>query len=166
MKSITYIKRNLTNLNRSILSQLLQSEEVELTDELWNYLTETPWNTNWRLLEKFGIDIREESGSNAEVWLIGDTSHLGEFVLSNIDSVDHITELYNNSSNYQIFLNDVELSYLTTLQDMVMWTNSDVDKDITKAVVIADYGDPSLLATASWFDDPAPTSVKVSVKAK
>ena len=67
MKSITYIKRNLTNLNRSILSQLLQSEGVELTDGLWNYLTETPWNTNWRLLEKFGIDIDENSEGGSDM---------------------------------------------------------------------------------------------------
>lgn len=104
-------------------------------------------------------------GGGAEVWLVGDNPQHGEFALSNVDSVDHITELYNNSENYDVFLNGTELPYVIDQQGMIMWTNSETPADITKAVVIDGSYSP-LLASASWFEEPTPTSVEVSVKAK
>ena len=67
MKAIDYIKNNQLNLNRRVLNEVLAKERVELTDELWSYLTDTPENTNWRLLNsEFGISLDGTSRKKAD----------------------------------------------------------------------------------------------------
>lgn len=67
MKAINYILKNLYSLNFTILSQLLADEGVSLTENIRNYLFETPGNTNLSILKDFGIDISfEEEGEEEE----------------------------------------------------------------------------------------------------
>ena len=56
-----YFERNLPNVNFNILPQLFEEEGIELTEEIVEYLKETPGNTNWSILEQLG-----KSGSDAE----------------------------------------------------------------------------------------------------
>lgn len=67
MKAINYLLKNLHSLNFTILSQLLADEGVSLTENIRNYLLETPGNTNLSILKDFGIDISfEEEGGEKE----------------------------------------------------------------------------------------------------
>lgn len=67
MKAINYLLKNLHSLNFTILSQLLADEGVSLTENIRNYLFETPGNTNLSILKDFGIDISfEEEGGEEE----------------------------------------------------------------------------------------------------
>ena len=45
-----YINKNLPNLNWNILPQIFEENNVELTEEIMEYLKTTPWNTNWNVL--------------------------------------------------------------------------------------------------------------------
>jgi len=47
-----YINKNLPNLNWNILPQIFEENNVELTEEIVEYLKTTPWNTNWSILDQ------------------------------------------------------------------------------------------------------------------
>ena len=49
-----YIKKNLFSLNFNVLSDIFKENGGELTEEVKSYLKETPWNTNWSILEQLG----------------------------------------------------------------------------------------------------------------
>ena len=55
-----YITKNLPNLNRNILPQIFESEGVELTEDIEKYLRETPGNTNWNMLNNWGIKSEDK----------------------------------------------------------------------------------------------------------
>lgn len=57
-----YITKNLPNLNWNILPQIFEENNVELTEEIEAYLRNTPWNTNWNVLNGM-------SGSGSEIEL-------------------------------------------------------------------------------------------------
>ncbi len=62
-----YINKNLPNLNWNILPQIFEENNVELTDEIVEYLKTTPWNTNWSILNELG-------GNSSTTSLILDTT--------------------------------------------------------------------------------------------
>ena len=47
-----YINKNLPNLNWNILPQIFEENNVELTEEIVEYLKTTPWNTNWNIFKQ------------------------------------------------------------------------------------------------------------------
>ena len=62
-----YINKNLPNLNWNILPQIFEENNVELTEEIVEYLKTTPWNTNWSILNELG-------GNSSTTSLILDTT--------------------------------------------------------------------------------------------
>lgn len=56
-----YINKNLPNLNWNILPQIFEENNVELTEEIVEYLKTTPWNTNWNMMQTI---INQESGED------------------------------------------------------------------------------------------------------
>ena len=65
MKIVEYLDKNYPSINWNILSQLFEEEGVELTEEIREYLDETPWNTNRNMLKNFGIDPGKSSGDTS-----------------------------------------------------------------------------------------------------
>ena len=162
MDLLEYIKRNYETPNPYIIKDLGGSEE------LIEYLRDTPWNTNLNMLGSLGSG---RGGDTGEVWLVGDngTEYQGMklFELSNVGEVNHMAELVANGESYSVFLDGIELphyekmeedSYIVvTFTDAVNWTKN--------VAVYSDNGENSAQAT---YGDAltAPTSVEVSVKAK
>lgn len=113
-------------------------------------------------------------GGGAEVWLVGDTGveqgGMMTFTLSNVDATDHITELWTNAGNYQVFLNGAELPYfldMSTEDGLKTFADGNTEESISKMVQIQDNGSSVYTAGATYMDaSTAPTSVEVSVKAK
>lgn len=66
-----YLDKNLPNLNFNILPQILEENGVELTEEIIEYLKNSPWNTNWNVLGNWGVDSdeKEDSGFPGEIIL-------------------------------------------------------------------------------------------------
>lgn len=158
MELFEYIKSQLPQMpNSAIMKQLGASEE------LIDYVKETPWNTNWNVI---GSIADSGGGADAEVWLIGNTyEDLGSvrmFVLSNVGDIDHMAELLANSDNYQVFLNGEELPFIDKGSDTVIWTDGDMSASYSKDVTIM-----AQESIAEFLDvSTAPTSVEVSVKVK
>ena len=156
-----YIKMSYKRPNRKVLEGLGASED------LIEYLMETPGNTNWNVLGSIG---ESSGGDEPEVWLVGDTgTDAGggfiQFLLSNVDDTDHITELLNNGENYRIYLNGEELPYFYPITEPYIangWTDADTEENATKSVSVFQAGSQAIYLNASI----APTSVEVSVKAK
>lgn len=57
MKPIDYIYKNLGHLNMTILKQLIIDADETVSEEIYDYLKETPWNTNVAILKEMGLDI-------------------------------------------------------------------------------------------------------------
>ncbi len=99
MKAIDYIYNNLNCLNRPILAQFLEKENVELTDEIWDYLRETSWNTNPVFLRQFGIDIERSSEEGEEEWpklihIVRD-EQASEWIMANDSDFATFSEAYH-----------------------------------------------------------------------
>jgi hypothetical protein len=152
MDLLNYIKRNYETPNPYIIKDLGGSEE------LIEYLRNTPWNTNLNMLSSLG-----SGGSEPEVWLVGDTPDQGSITLHNVDDIDHIEELFLNSGNYTVFLNGEELFLLIQSESLIAWADSTEYSSVTKSIQISGIDQ----AHAAYMDpSTAPTSVEVSVKAK
>lgn len=168
MELFEYIKSQLPQMpNSAIMKQLGASEE------LIDYVKETPWNTNWNVIGS--IASSGGGGDTGEVWLVGDTGTeyqgMKIFQLSNAGDTDHMAELVANGENYTVFLDGVELSYYNKQPSdsdyvAVDWTDTDDYSTMTKQVAVyLESGETS--AQATYKDgSTAPTSVEVSVKAK
>ncbi len=57
MKPIDYILKNLSHLNMIVLKQLITDAGETVSEEIYDYLKQTPLNTNTALLKQFGLDI-------------------------------------------------------------------------------------------------------------
>ena len=115
------------------------------------------------------IKLGSGGGGDAEVWLVGDAGveQGGKmiFALSNVDATDHITELFNNSSNYILYINDdTELTFNEeySTEDNKMFVDSALTVAISVAIVDTQGYASAVFENAST----APDSVEVSVKEK
>ena len=165
MELFEYIKSQLPQMpNSAIMKQLGASQE------LIDYVKETPENTNFAIAE---VIEGSGGGGDAEVWLVGDTYEdvegVREFTLSNSGDVDHMTELFTNSSNYEVYLNGELLPYVTTIVEPagVSWCDTEIPEHATKRVDVLGESSVATEAYADYMDaTTAPTSVEVSVKHK
>ena len=70
MKPIDYIYKNLDSFNISIFKQIVEESGETPSEDIYDYLMETTWNTNPALLKQFGLDIErsseDESGEEEE----------------------------------------------------------------------------------------------------
>jgi hypothetical protein len=66
MKPIDYIYKNLGHLNMAVLEQLITDAGETVSEEIYNYLKETPWNTNMAILKDMGLDIERSSGEKKD----------------------------------------------------------------------------------------------------
>lgn len=65
MKPIDYIYKNIDCLNIAILKQLIENAGENVSENIYNYLVETTWNTNPSILKEFGLDVKR-SGENKD----------------------------------------------------------------------------------------------------
>lgn len=61
MKPIDYIYKNLDCFNISIFKQIVEDSGETPSEDIYDYLMETTWNTNPALLKQFGLDIERSS---------------------------------------------------------------------------------------------------------
>ena len=66
MKPIDYIYKNLDSFNISIFKQIVEESGETPSEDIYDYLTETTWNTNPALLKQFGLDIERSSEDEGE----------------------------------------------------------------------------------------------------
>jgi hypothetical protein len=57
MKPIDYIFKNLGCINTTVLKQLITDAGETVSEEIYDYLKETPMNTNTAILKQMGLDI-------------------------------------------------------------------------------------------------------------
>ena len=166
------------NLFEYIKSQLPQMPNVQImkdlgaSDELIDYVKETPWNTNFAIAE---VIEGSGGGDTGEVWFVGseydDYDGQRFFALSSVGDIDHKPELYRDAENYDIYLNNKKLPYLTASTEDCSWANTEDPSNATENVKITRFGhspkDYEYSAVARYINaSTAPTSVEVSVKAK
>lgn len=159
-----YIKQSYKRPNRQVL------ESLGANERLIEYLMETPGNTNWQVVEAIGNSGDEE----AEVWFVSDTSVEQEglkiFTFNNDGITDHITELYDNSGDYKVYLNGEELPYYQRVESgsyiFIGWTDTEEVESSTKNVSISDFRDIKTVQVVYMDASTAPTSVEVSVEHK
>lgn len=163
MNLFEYIKSQLPQMpNVAIMRQLGASEE------LIEYIRETPWNTNFAIAE-----VIEGSGDGGEdtgeVWFAGNEYNDQEgariFTPLNINvELDEIEYLLLNNESYIVYLNGVELPYYAA-SNSVMWSDAEgigMTKQFNLSLV-----DEEIVASAIYIGtSTAPTSVEVSIKAK
>lgn len=160
-----YIKVSYERPNRKVLEGLGASED------LIEYLMETPGNTNWNVI---GSIMNSGGEGDAEVWFVGDTGVEQEgmkiFTLNNVDATDHVTELFDNSENYKVYLNGEELPYYQKIEQagytIVGWTDTEDSTVATKNMAITKINDNKMVQVVYMDASTAPTSVEASVKAK
>lgn len=75
MKPIDYIYKNLGHLNMTVLKQLITDAGETVSEEIYDYLKETPWNTNTAILKEMGLDIERSSGESEEVFELTFSGH-------------------------------------------------------------------------------------------
>ena len=151
-----------------IKSQLPQMPNVQImkdlgaSDELVEYVKESPENTNLNVMGS----ITNSDGGQAEVWLVGneyfDDDGARIFTLSNVDTIDHIMVLFDNSESYRVYLDGTELTFLEQRESNVAWLDGETIESSTKVVEISN--DDTAIAIYPNLSI-APTSVEVSVKA-
>ena len=66
MKPIDYIYKNLDSFNISIFKQIVEESGETPSEDIYDYLMETTWNTNSALLKQFGLDIERSSEDESE----------------------------------------------------------------------------------------------------
>ena len=66
MKPIDYIYKNLGHLNMTVLKQLIIDAGETVSEEIYDYLRETPWNTNMAILKQMGLDIERSKKDESE----------------------------------------------------------------------------------------------------
>ena len=69
-----YIQKNLSSLNFNVLSSIYEENGSELTEEIKNYLKETPENTNLAILEQLSRNQEGNVLFDGEITLQLDTS--------------------------------------------------------------------------------------------
>lgn len=122
-KSFEYIRKTLPNeFNWSILYQLFEEDEIELSEAAENYLRTTPWNTNVVILS----DILDETSGGGD------------------DDLDSITIYMCVGGEYGNF--DGTLSDLHTPQEVIDFCEAHKEQDedgyFTTAVTVKwDSGD-------------------------
>ena len=57
MKPIEYIYKNLNSFNITIFKEIVESSGETVSEDIYDYLMETPWNTNPVFLKQFGLNI-------------------------------------------------------------------------------------------------------------
>ena len=170
MELFEYIKSQLPQMPNTVIMKQLGASQ-----ELIDYVKETPENTNFAIAEVIG---GSGSGGDAEVWLVGneytDRNGMRWFVLSNAEDVDHMIELNTNPEVYQVYLSGEELPYLDIIEEetnkTTTWANASNPAEATLNVSITigdDEGTTTEVAYVVYVDaSTAPTSVEVSVKHK
>ena len=66
MKPIDYIYKNIDCLNTAILKQLIEDADENVSENIYDYLMETTWNTNPSILKEFGLDVKRSSENKDE----------------------------------------------------------------------------------------------------
>lgn len=66
MKPIDYILKNLSHLNMTILKQIITDAGETVSEEIYDYLKETPLNTNTAILKQMGLDIEKSKENESE----------------------------------------------------------------------------------------------------
>lgn len=78
MKPIDYIYKNIDCLNTAILKQLIEDAGENVSENIYNYLMETTWNTNPAILKEFGLDVEKskEGKGSADTIILLDESRV------------------------------------------------------------------------------------------
>lgn len=96
MKPIDYIYKNLGHLNMTVLKQLITDAGETVSEEIYDYLRETPWNTNTAILKEMGLDIeRSKEGSIKKVIISGKWFGGQPGTIESNSDIKTIEELYN-----------------------------------------------------------------------
>lgn len=159
MELFEYIKSQLPQMpNVQIMKDLGASEA------LVEYVKESPENTNLNVMGS----ITNPSGGDAEVWFTGnqyeDDDGMRGFILNG--SADHFNELFTNPTNYDIYLDNIELPFYELDGTDRTWRDTENPTSMAKTFLL--YNDGSGIEAECYYVDisTAPTSVEVSVKAK
>lgn len=156
-----YIKRNLTRLNPFILSQLMEEDGKSLTNEVWSYLKETPWNTNFRVLEEYtgGTDTAGEVWFTAtfipEAKCNGPNNTRPLF--AEPTSVAKVDDLLSDPTAYDIEVDGHKTPYFTDMSTggvtVYLWANAEQEE--------ADY---ALAVQASYWNVAVPCELTKDIE--
>lgn len=95
MKPIDYIYKNLGHLNMTVLKQLITDAGETVSEEIYDYLKETPWNTNTAILKEMGLDIKSEALIK-KVYIYGAFgTHVSNGTLGSKSDIKNVSELWN-----------------------------------------------------------------------
>ena len=106
-------------------------------------------------------------GGGAEVWFTGENPTVEPpqtiFDLVDVGGIDHTAELYNNGTNYTVYLNGEELTFYDA--EGHGWANTDDPTAESRCVIVWEK-EGVYTSVALYMNTTAPTSVEVSVAAK
>lgn len=158
-----YIKMSYERPNRKVLEGLGASED------LIEYLMETPGNTNWNVVGS----IASDSGDKAEVWYTGtfEEHREGNYIL-NVTATDKAnpSDMVANYLTYEVFLNGEQLPFIDYFEDEgdkgVTWGIDNAEKETGVTIGIVN-GQPFFDGFYNCdIDNPPSGAVEISVKTK
>ena len=95
MKPIDYIYKNLGHLNMTVLEQLITDAGETVSEEIYDYLKETPWNTNMAILKDMGLDITSEALIKKVIISGAWAGNSNQGTIESNSDIKTIEELYN-----------------------------------------------------------------------
>ena len=119
MKPIDYIFKNLGCINTTVLKQLITDAGETVSEEIYDYLKETPMNTNTAILKQMGLDIErsgEDESENRILIFDGTMTFIvtqGPYRPIQNQPLTTITQTFNTETNKLIFILDEESFILT-----------------------------------------------------
>ena len=143
MKPIDYIYENIDCFNLAIFKQILEESGETVSEEIYDYLMETTWNTNPALLKQYGLDIErsnEKEDKNHTPIDLGTLFYQGGLQEGNINEdegamVQDIDEWYHAIESYHMYMvieNNIVLGTKTDEESIsFVFNNSTVSITIT-----------------------------------
>lgn len=134
MKPIDYIYENIDCFNLTIFKQILEESGETVSEEIYDYLMETTWNTNPALLKQYGLDIERSNEEDKEkthlVIHIIDMGSTDDIINQDTSTIKTLSELIdlvvnqNKAEEIEVFLRDTKANYqgATTNIDGLVWT--------------------------------------------
>ena len=156
-----YIRQSYKRPNRKVLETLGASED------LIEYLMETPGNTNWNVINSIRAGDDDDIG---EVWYIGTDggdSGYGQFSFALIETDKANTAaILANINAYTVSMNGIELVVFQHSDGFVIFADNSDASQVTMSLVMIYDPNNGFESNANFKTDIAPTSVEVSVKEK
>lgn len=110
MKPIDYIFKNLGCINTTVLEQLITDAGETVSEEIYDYLKETPLNTNTAILKQMGLDIERSDGESEEVFELTFSGHSNYGHMIADKTAAEIKEAIANNMKMHIVVVDMALS--------------------------------------------------------